>query len=65
MEFNWKLFISALGLACIIEGVPYFLFAEKMPRILREITEKGPGMLRSLGISAILFGIFLIYLARG
>ena len=32
MEFNSKLFFSALGLAFILEALPYTLFPERMPQ---------------------------------
>jgi len=62
---NFALFIKALGLAFILEGIPYFLFAERMPDILQRLLEKPPGSLRKLGLSALLFGLVLIYLSQG
>ena len=47
MEFNWKLFLTALGLAFILEGLPYFLAAEKMPTVLKALSERKPGELRA------------------
>ena len=64
MNFDWKYFLSALGLAFILEGLPYFLFAEKMPVALRALAEKNPKALRSIGISAILAGLVAIFFAR-
>ena len=37
MHFDWKIFLTALGLAFILEGLPYFLAAEKMPEVLRAL----------------------------
>ncbi|MCF8031047.1 MAG: DUF2065 domain-containing protein [Desulfohalobiaceae bacterium] len=62
---NFALFIKALGLAFILEGIPYFLFAERMPDVLQRLLEKPPGSLRKLGLSALLFGLVLIYLSQG
>ena len=61
---DFSLFIKALGLAFIIEGIPYFLFAERMPRVLEQLLDKGPGALRKLGVSALLSGLVLIYLSQ-
>jgi len=58
------LFIKALGLAFIIEGIPYFLFAEKMPQVLEQLLDKSPGFLRKLGLTALLSGLVLIYLSQ-
>ncbi len=64
MEIDWKLFLTALGLAFILEGFPYFIAAEKMPAVLRALSERRPGELRTLGMSAILAGLLLIFVLR-
>jgi uncharacterized protein len=64
MHIDWKLFLTALGLAFILEGLPYFLAAEKMPQMLRALSERRPGELRTLGMSAILAGLLLIFVLR-
>jgi hypothetical protein len=53
-----------LGLAFIIEGMPYFLWAERMPRVLKLLAESPVSSLRRLGVTAILAGLLLIYIAR-
>ncbi len=65
MQFNFSLFLTALGLALVIEGVPYFLFAEKMPRFLVLLASQGPQPLRIVGLMAMLLGATLIWLAVG
>ncbi|MHC1790181.1 DUF2065 domain-containing protein [Solidesulfovibrio sp.] len=64
MEFSWKLFLTALGLAFILEGLPYFLVAEKMPTVLKALSERKPGELRGLGMTAILTGLALLFFLR-
>lgn len=64
MHFDWKIFLTALGLAFILEGLPYFLAAEKMPEMLRMLSERQPGELRTLGFSAILAGLLLLFVLR-
>uniref|UniRef100_I2Q4B1 DUF2065 domain-containing protein n=1 Tax=Desulfovibrio sp. U5L TaxID=596152 RepID=I2Q4B1_9BACT len=64
MQFDWKLFLTALGLAFILEGLPYFLGAEKMPVVLRALAERRPGELRALGMTAIVAGLALIFVLR-
>lgn len=61
---NFSLFFCVLGLACILEGLPYFLFAEKMPSVLKMLMESPPSSLRKLGMGIILFGLLLVYLGR-
>ncbi len=65
MTFDWQTFVTALGLALMIEGLPYFLFAEKLPKLLRQLSEQPPVFLRKMGITAILFGLGLVFLIRG
>jgi len=65
MQFDWKIFLTALGLAFILEGLPYFLAAEKMPEVLRALSARRPGELRGLGLTAILAGLLLIFVLRG
>ncbi|WP_027186298.1 DUF2065 domain-containing protein [Desulfovibrio inopinatus] len=64
MNFDWRFFLTALGLAFILEGLPYFVAAEKMPKILKMMSERPPSALRGVGISAIVAGLAVIYLAR-
>ncbi len=64
MHLDWNLLLLALGLAFLIEGMPYFLFAERMPRILRALSERSPRVLRGLGLMAIVVGLAILLLAR-
>jgi uncharacterized protein len=64
MHIDWKLFLTALGLAFILEGLPYFVAAEKMPTVLRALAERRPRELRTLGLTAILAGLLLIFVLR-
>ena len=64
MNFDWNLLLCALGLALILEGMPYFLCSEKMPEFLRFLSERPPSLLRKLGLGAIIIGLVLVLLAR-
>jgi len=65
MQFDWRMFLMALGLAFVLEGIPYFMFAEKMPGVLRLLSERDPKDLRRLGGMAILAGLLVVFLVRG
>ena len=65
MHIDWKILLTGLGLAFILEGLPYFLAAEKMPEVLRALAERTPRELRMLGLTAMLAGLLLLYLLRG
>jgi hypothetical protein len=64
MEFTLPLILAAIGLALLLEGCPYFLWAEKMPKYLRMMAEQSPGSLRMVGLLAMLIGLGLLFLAR-
>jgi len=53
-----------LGMVFIIEGLPYFLFPEKLKIYLLKITPMLAAALRFLGISAMIFGLILLYFGR-
>ena len=65
MNIDFKLLGAALGLVLVIEGMPYFLFAEKMPRMLRTLAAMAPRSLRIMGAVAMLAGLVLMGLTRG
>lgn len=64
MQFDWTYFVAAAGLAFIFEGAVYFLGADKMPPLLKLLSERPPSDLRKLGLAAIILGLLLVYMAR-
>lgn len=64
MNIDWKLLGTALGLVLIIEGMPYFLFSEKMPGMLRAMAALRPRTLRLMGAVAMIVGLTLVALVR-
>ncbi len=65
MHMDWNLFVTALGLALVLEGLPYALFAEKLPAVLAALARRGAPSLRIMGLAAIGAGVLLVWLARG
>jgi uncharacterized protein len=57
-------FLCVLGMVFILEGLPYFIFPEKLKTYLAKITSMPETTLRFLGISSILVGLILLYLGR-
>ena len=64
MKFQFNIFIAALGLALIIEGMPYFLGPEAVKRMVIKLTGLPAGVLRGLGLASIGVGLLLIALSR-
>ncbi|WP_243545060.1 DUF2065 domain-containing protein [Pseudodesulfovibrio tunisiensis] len=64
MNIDWTLLLAAVGLALVFEGIPYFLFAEKMPRMLLTMASQPPKFLRFIGLAAIILGLLVISLGQ-
>ena len=64
MNMDWKFLLTALGLVFVLEGMPYFLFAEGMPQVLKTMANLPPKVLRGLGGGAMLAGLILIWLVK-
>jgi uncharacterized protein len=56
-----KYFLYVLGMVFIIEGLPYFIFPEKLKIYLLKIAELPAATLRFLGVSAMIIGLILLY----
>jgi Uncharacterized protein conserved in bacteria (DUF2065). len=59
-----KYFLCVLGMIFIIEGLPYFIFPEKLKIYLAKIITMPESTLRFLGISAMIIGLILLYFGR-
>ena len=59
-----KYFITALGLALIIEGIPYFLFPAGIKGVLATMQELPEHILRVFGLSIMLIGLTILYLVK-
>jgi uncharacterized protein len=57
-------FLCVLGMVFIIEGLPYFVFPEKVKSYIMKLQEMPDSVLRILGLSAIITGLILIYFGR-
>lgn len=64
MELDWQLIFIALGLAFLLEGLPYFILAERMPTILLTLASRPPRALRILGLTSMILGMLLVALGR-
>ncbi|MFW5490612.1 MAG: DUF2065 domain-containing protein [Desulfovibrio sp.] len=64
MHIDWSFVLAAIGLALVFEGLPYFVWAEKMPRILLHLATRPPQVLRMLGLASMLGGLLLIFISR-
>ena len=59
-----KLFLSAVGLVLILEGIPYFAFPEKMKEWMRMVQDIPDSRLRIMGFVSMGLGLLLAYAFR-
>ena len=59
-----KYFLCVLGMLFIIEGLPYFIFPEKLKVYLAKIMTLPDWTLRFMGISSMIIGLILLYFGR-
>ena len=59
-----KLFICLIGLILIVEGLPYFVFPDKMKNWMKMIMEIPDSSLRVMGFFSMCAGLLLAYLSR-
>ncbi|HUR43358.1 MAG TPA: DUF2065 domain-containing protein [Aestuariivirga sp.] len=58
-------FLVALGLVFVIEGLLYALVPGHLKRMLRTMQDLSDDQLRVGGVSAIAFGVMIVWLVRG
>lgn len=60
-----ELFLTALGLAIVIEGVCYALFPDAMKKMMLQVLAQQASTLRAVGIGAAAVGVIIVWLVRG
>jgi len=64
MKFQADIFIAALGLAMILEGLPYFAVPEAVKKVVGKVLEQPSSILRLFGLVIIAAGLGLVALSR-
>lgn len=59
-----SLFLTAIGLMMIFEGIPYFCFPNQVKALARKIPALDNGILRGLGIVIMVLGLVVVYFGR-
>ncbi len=59
-----KYFLCVLGMVFILEGLPYFVFPEKIKAYLTKLLDMPDSALRTFGLFAMLTGLILLYIGR-
>lgn len=55
---------TALALALVLEGIAYALFPEAMKRMVAQMLEMPPPVLRAAGLAAACLGVLLVWVVR-
>ncbi len=64
MKFQFNLFLAALGLALVIEGLPYFLAPDTVKRMAVRMQELPASTLRLIGLLSMVGGLVVVALSR-
>ncbi len=64
MKFQSNLFLAALGLALVIEGLPYFLAPDAVKKMAERMRELPSGTLRLIGLASMIGGLVIVALSR-
>ncbi len=59
-----SLFLTALGLVMIFEGIPYFCFPTQFKAFAQKIPELSNSTLRYIGLVLLFSGLLFVYLGR-
>ncbi|MFN4087954.1 MAG: DUF2065 domain-containing protein [Alphaproteobacteria bacterium] len=56
--------LTAIGLALAIEGALYALFPQAMRRVMLDMLQRAPHLLRTGGIAACVVGVGIVWMVR-
>lgn len=65
MTMNIYLLLLILGAVLVLEGLPYFLFPDKLKSFYKQIEKTDPNTLRTIGFVTLVVGLLIVYIARG
>lgn len=63
-QMGWDFLLVVLGVVMVLEGIPWFLSPSGYKRIFLQLLPLKDAVLRLLGLSCMLGGLLLVYLAR-
>lgn len=63
-QLGWDFLLVVLGVVMVVEGIPWFLSPSGYKRMLLELLPMKDLPLRLFGLSCMLGGLLLVYLAK-
>ena len=64
MNFNLSLFLAALGIACVLEALPWLVSPQRMREALDRLAELTDDQLRIGGVIMLILGLLICALGR-
>ncbi len=64
MNFNFSFFLAALGLACVLEALPWLISPQKMRETLLQLSSLSDDRLRTGGVLMLALGILICAVGR-
>ena len=64
MGLTWQVFLSALALMLVLEGIIPFLYPNKWRNLVATLAQISDSRLRVMGLVSMLLGVALLYLVR-
>lgn len=61
---TWQIFIAALGLLFVFEGILPFLSPDMWRRVMQQMMLQPDRILRVIGLISMLLGLALVYIAH-
>lgn len=65
MDLTMTDFLTGLGLAMLIESIPYSLFPAQTRKMMAQVTALPPEALRTMGLILALLGLMTVWFVRG
>ncbi len=62
-SFNFALFFTALGLAFVIESMPWILSPSSIRKLLETLSEMPDEVLRSFALTMFVIGLLIMFIA--
>lgn len=60
----WSLFLTVIGLVCVLEGILPFLSPRFWRQIMQQIFIQSDRSIRIIGLISMLLGLTLVYIAH-
>ncbi|OGT42662.1 MAG: hypothetical protein A3F42_03925 [Gammaproteobacteria bacterium RIFCSPHIGHO2_12_FULL_37_34] len=64
MSINWSMFVSAIGLLFVFEGIMPFLSPTFYRHVMQQMMFLSDRILRSIGFASMLIGLMIVFIVH-